>query len=190
MNVKRFLLVAAVSLFCAGVVRADIPISSDFYIGLEGWQSGQQFDATGYSTILGTNGFTENSFTPSYCWYCFCDEDPETKVNGGNDAMPFDSGTNQFTLTSPTETFDYVNDAGFDLQSLVLTVQLTEGQLDEQFTCSSTVFSFCGFKIIAEDPKLEILFTNVPEPRPYLPLLIALCAGVAVDQFRRRRARA
>ena len=187
MNVKRFVWLAAVSLLCAGWAHAD-PF---FYIQTTGWNSKQSFTVTGSSTTASTDGFSEGSFCPSDNWYeCYCSEDPGTKVNNLGDAMLF-NGSAMFTGNT---TVDYEN-VGSNIETLTITTTITGNQLNELYTCSSDIFTFCGFKTFG-DPTLEILFTKgdissaVPEPRQYILLAVAMCACVALDQFRRRRARA
>jgi hypothetical protein len=201
MNVKRFVWLAAFSLLCAGWARADFappPATPFFFIQLTGWGNGQQLNVGGSSTDTSTEGFTRNSFCPSGEDSC---DDPGSKLNGGGDAIPFNSNVGAIITTDANgnATVDYEN-VGPNLETVTLTTLITGDQLNERYTCQSNVYSFCGFA--AFDPPhitsetLEVLFTNpfhpggipsaVPEPRQYLLLLIALGTCLAADRFRRR----
>ena len=197
MKLKRFVWLAALPLLCPGWARADVVTSPFFNIQLSDWVTGQTFSVTGSSTPTSTDGFTQNSFCPGDSEECFF-ADPGTRLNGGGDAIPFNSNVGAtITFTTNPTTVDYEN-VGPNLETVILTTTISGDQLDQLYTCESDVFSFCGFAIVdpPQTEELKILFTDgnipsaVPEPRQYILLLTALGACVALDRLRRRRARA
>jgi hypothetical protein len=204
MNMTRWLMVASLAMLTSTWAQAQAPPPpcsgpGCFDIQLTGWDDiDSTFSVTSSTTDTYTgegSGFTQNSlmFCPSDSWECICD-DPGGRLNLGPDATPF---TGSATIPEgEDETANYINTSGGTLDSVEITATITN--LNEDFTCSSDVFTFCGFNIT--DPgntyTLTLLFTDpvnnegipsVPEPRQYALLLIAFGGLILAHRVRSRR---
>jgi hypothetical protein len=204
-NTTRWLMVATLGMLgCSWAQAASLPPTDpNFQIYLNGWDDlGSSFLVTSSTTDTYTgegSGWSQNSleFCPSSDWEeCVC-YDPAGRLQLGPDATPFNG-----TATIPednTVTEDYFNATGEPIESILITVTITN--VDEDFTCQNNVdpSAFCGFKIItpldaSTDSTLELLFTDmeifpsaVPEPRQYALLLIAFGGLILAHRFRSRR---
>jgi hypothetical protein len=195
MRAKLFLRVAGFALLCAGGAWADTipPPSPYFTITLTGWADDEAFTATSNSTYNQgeEKGYSQNELCPDGDWECIC-HDPRAVLNAGGDPIDF-TGSYSFNANADGDvTLDFEN-FGPNIETFLITTDITQSQEGELFTCSSNLFAFCGFK----DPpgssgeELYVLFTEpvnpggipsaAPEPAEYAVLLSAF-AGVFVTR--------
>jgi hypothetical protein len=216
MKARRFAVAIGLALLFTGWARAgeDMSFATDpfgpyFYIDLfpvpgnGEWNTGASFNVVAMDTSVPnpvSDGYTPTSFCPSqYVWECI--HEPGGKFEGGSDpATPiqFDQSA-MFSIPNgavPTIK-NYIN-TGQNIETIVLTT--TDFNTEDIYTCSSDLFSFCGFKVTDGAPTLNLIFTQpiypggiptaVPEPAQYILFLTVLGIAVAAHRMRTRRVRA
>jgi hypothetical protein len=202
MGARAFVFAIALSVLCAGAVRASVvddTFNVDFFAENGSWESDASFNAMAYSTWSSSdeNGYTQNQFCPDNDWEsCVCDPGVKVTVPDLPPPAPFD-GSATFTLDDDG-TFDqnYLN-VGPNIETLIFST--TDFSTHDTYTCSSgenDFFQFCGFKI--EDNTLYIEFgdpanpngitTATPEPKQYSWLILAAAGIFAVRLYRSRTA--
>lgn len=137
---------------------------------------------------ISTRGFTESACVdPDHDGDC--DRyDPSIRINPGGGSSPFPSSF--MVDENGGGIFDFQNDTNSPFTELLF---ITDYMPDGEYTCASTIFSFCGFKIINHDgnEELEVLFDNgsipsaIPEPAEYF-FLVGACAAVVLRRLRSR----
>jgi hypothetical protein len=152
-------------------------------------------------TVFETTGLVQTQFTPGTL-NCQefedgrCGDDPFIKAGPGGHSQNFCDvhGVCSSTIVPVNGggIFDFVNN-GPPITELVFKTPLVVGQT---YNCSfdTTMFSFCGFRIVS-DPFVEALFvgnipTAAPEPSTSILLPIAFGAMVFVRRKRSRKASA
>jgi hypothetical protein len=165
--------------------RADILPGQDFTITYFGWGD----TVTNPVVYMVTNvsdgpeslvGYTNGQRLPP---------DPLMDIDLGGDPMffPPDSGKitiPQDTMPGPngTEFISYVNNVGFDIQSLDFSTPFLDRFNGEIFSCDGNAFRDCGYRLVTDpntgEVTLDIRFSGptVPEPSSWLLLATVVLA--------------
>ena len=168
----------------ANPARADIPSNPPdniFTIHWDGWGDSANNPITFTITTVSADSLSLAGYSNRTCLVnCI---DPRMEIDPGGDESPFPQPGDMITITGgDSDAQSFRNTNSFDIHTLDFTVpvsSLPQG-VNLEFSCDGTSFFACGFKV--EDDKLEIRFSDTPEPDSWL-LLLAVAVGVALKRL-------
>ena len=205
MNLRRFLSIAGLCVLGTLAANADTVTEPGHFIvdlnDIIGQDGGGWGANTSFTDQVNTlNSSSNHLFTSTVCIDTDanhpdrddpdCDRDPSIHINPGGGSIAFPNTFNSDAAGGGS--FQYQDDGNAPITSILFITNFVTGQT---YHCDSTIFAFCGFRVIHESQgpdQLEILFDQgtiqvaTPEPAEYGFLLAAASAVVV---YRRRRVR-